>query len=237
MTLPKDPIKAAEYRKKLSEMMKERYVTEVHPMYGKTHTPEARKKISERLKGKGSGEKNPMFGKKHSPETRIKLRESHIGIQAGPNHPMFGKHHSPEAKEKMRLRKLGRKLPPEQRKKIGDAIRGEKHPQWEGGISFAPYCQKFNAEFKERVREFFGRRCVLCGKGELREKHLVHHVNYDKMVCCNDVKPLFVPLCRGCHAKTNFNREYWEQYFTDLIQNQYNGECYLPAQKIESVPL
>src|SRR5208337_386546 len=29
---------------------------------------------------------------------------------------------------------------------------GEKSPGWKGGISFEPYCIKFNKEFKERVR-------------------------------------------------------------------------------------
>jgi len=111
-----------------------------------------------------------------------------------------------------------------------EALLGERSPKWMGGISFEPYCPKFNKSFKGRVREFFGRVCFNCGKSEKDniKKLSVHHVNYEKMVCCNDVKPLFVSLCASCHAKTNHNREYWEEKFTNDLIEKHNGECYLP---------
>lgn len=119
----------------------------------------------------------------------------------------------------------------ETRAKLAESHRGEKCNFWRGGISFEPYCIKFNDEFKERVREFFGRGCAECGSPENGERLHVHHVNYHKDSCCaEDVAPLFVPLCRSCHAKTNFNREYWEERFTALINEQYGGQCYLPKQ-------
>ena len=38
----------------------------------------------------------------------------------------------------------------------------------------------------------------------------VHHIDYDK----NNSNPNnLIVLCKGCHAKTNFNREYWGSYF------------------------
>lgn len=107
---------------------------------------------------------------------------------------------------------------------------GEKNPNWRGGISFEPYCPKFNEEFKERVRNFFDRTCQICGKPEkddIRRLH-VHHVNYEKMVCCNDTPPLFIPLCSSCHIKTNFNRGYWEWMLTEFVMICFNGESYLP---------
>ena len=55
----------------------------------------------------------------------------------------------------------------------------------------------------------------------------VHHVNFDKQSCCNDTIPLFVSLCRSCHMKTSFNRDYWQDHFTEMINEQYNGRCYL----------
>ena len=116
---------------------------------------------------------------------------------------------------------------------------GELSPQWKGGVSFEPYCEKFDDDLKERVRIFFDRKCYICGKSEqeqidemLKEgktpikKLDVHHVNYDKMVCCNDIKPLFVPLCRSCHAKTQFDREYWEEFFTVSLNYLTDGECF-----------
>ena len=57
-----------------------------------------------------------------------------------------------------------------------------------------------------------------------------------KMVCCDNTKPLFVPLCRSCHSKTNHKREYYEQHFTEMITMKYDGKCYLDKCKIyESV--
>ena len=121
---------------------------------------------------------------------------------------------------------------------------GDKCPVYKGGISFLPYCEKFDDDLKERVRKFFNRCCYVCGKSEQEQidemikegkrpvKVLdVHHVNYNKMVCCNDVKPLFVPLCRSCHAKTHFDREYWEEFFTISLEYLTNGKCFLPKKR------
>jgi len=113
------------------------------------------------------------------------------------------------------------------------ASQGKYHPCWKGGISFLPYCEKFNDDLKERVREFFDRKCYICGKSEIENnKRLsVHHVNYDKMICCNDMKPLFVPLCHSCHMKTNFNREFWQEFFTASLEFLTDGECYIKKEK------
>ena len=155
-----------------------------------------------------SGENSPTFGRKHTPEEcskiSVKTKTRMIGKHRGVENPMYGR-------------------------------RGELAPTWKGGVSFEPYCVKFNREFKERVRAFFKYKCMMPGCGHVwqpGERRLsVHHVNYNKMVCCNDVKPLFVPVCpNGCHNKTNHNRDHWERVFTDIITRDYNGQCYIPKQ-------
>lgn len=100
--------------------------------------------------------------------------------------------------------------------------KGKNNPMWKGGISYDPYCIKFNERFKESIRDKFDRKCFLCNKTEqeqmndqkLRNKIQcrlsVHHVNYDKNCLCNDVVCEFVPLCLKCHSKTNTDRSYWE---------------------------
>ena len=107
-------------------------------------------------------------------------------------------------------------------------IKGENHPKWLGGVSFEPYCPKFNNEFKERVRAFWNRECGLCGLSEQDNgrKLSVHHVNYEKMVCCDDTPPLFIPLCSSCHAITNHNRRGWEHVLTEYIMIYFNGDSY-----------
>ena len=53
-------------------------------------------------------------------------------------------------------------------------------------------------------------------------------VNFNKKTCCDNSIPLFVALCHSCHSKTGFNRDYWQEHFTLIINEQYGGRCYLP---------
>jgi len=180
---------------------------------GIPRTAEDRKKISDGGKGKHGHLVGRVFSETH----KKKISDS----RWGENNPMFGKHHSRETRIKMSV-----------------ARSGDKCHLWKGGISFEPYCPKFTKEFKERVRAFFGYQCQLPGCNHVwqpgEKKLSVHHVNYRKDSCCSDVViPLFIPVCSGsCHAVTNNHREYWEKYFTDLINEKFGGKCYLP--KVDS---
>ena len=122
------------------------------------------------------------------------------------------------------------------RNKAQKQYKGPKAAGWKGGISFEPYCSKFNEDFKERVRNYFNRVCMICGKTEEEnEKKLsVHHVNYEKMVCCDGTPPLFLPLCHRCHMKTNHNREHWEKVLTEFLMIWFDGESYLPNKMIRN---
>ena len=106
---------------------------------------------------------------------------------------------------------------------------GEDHHLWKGGLSFGPYCPKFNKYFKRRVRAFFKHECALCGKPQSEEQRAlqVHHIHYNKSSCCDVEAPReFILLCNSCHMKTNHNRDYWEEYLSDLIKTKYGGKCY-----------
>ena len=89
---------------------------------------------------------------------------------------------------------------------------GENNPNWLGGISFGKYCPKFNDQKKEEIREKYGRKCLMCGKTEeeIGQKLDAHHIDYNKEQGCENHKWKLIPLCRSCHAKTNFNRYLWE---------------------------
>jgi len=116
---------------------------------------------------------------------------------------------------------------------------GFNSPSWQGGLSFEPYCSKFNKGFKRRVREFFGNRCVKCHitEKENGQKLSVHHVNYDKLVCCNDNKPLFVALCRRHNTKANKDRASWELYYTKIIDKRYGGKCYFTKDEMKVIDM
>jgi hypothetical protein len=220
------------WRKKISEANKGHIITD-----------EQRKKISAAKKGKSRApfseewRKNislSNIGRKASPETRAKISEA-----------LLGKHHTEKSKRKMS--ESHKKIPSNRKgiphtditkKKMRENhadFSGKNHPQWQGGLSYEPYCPKFNEVFKERVRAFFGYQCQECGHvwqpGE--KKLAVHHVNFQKDACCNpQVIPLFIPLCAGkCHTKTNYNRIFWGYWFTEMINRLYGGKCYFTKEE------
>lgn len=80
---------------------------------------------------------------------------------------------------------------------------GENNPMWKGGISYEPYCSKFNSHLKEKIRNRYGRICMNCGKNEIEnERRLdVHHVDGNKMQGCDGHDWFLIPLCRSCNAR------------------------------------
>lgn len=218
---PKDPINYALWVKR----MRDSHV-------GKSFSSATRSKMSAARKGV-----------KKSVETRMRISNSKRGIprpayvcekiraaQMG-NKNMLGKTLSSETKLKIGIKSKGRVV--SEQVKLNASVRnsGSGHPQWKGGISFLPYCQKFNAEFKERVRVFFNHTCVECGQPQTTYQLHIHHVNFNKQSCCDNTAPIFVSLCHSCHSRTNYNRIFWEYWFTEMIMRHYNGQCYLPKVK------
>lgn len=147
MPAPKDPVKNAEWRRKMSEARKG---TRRPPMseeqkrklrqanLGKTASEETRKKMSESRKGKKRPPRSDEWLKNQS--------EARKGKFTGENNPFFGKHHSEESKKKVSEAKKGKplteehkqklkgRIPPNQgkapsvetRKKISDAAKGRE---------------------------------------------------------------------------------------------------------------
>ena len=161
-----------------------------------------------------------------SGETKQKIRENHADFK-GVNHPKYGKHCSEETKRKISKAHKGKDyISKEVKQRLSAMYIGENNPNWRGGVSFEPYCHKFNKVFKEYIRDKFGRKCFLCGKTEKENgrKLCVHHVNYNKNCFCEeDVNCQFIPLCSKCHSKTNHNREYWKREITTKLHETING--------------
>ncbi len=216
-----------------------------HPNFGKKASADTRAKLSASRRG----EKNHMFGKTHTAEARAKISKAMSGEnhpyygKFGSEHPSFGKRLSEEVRSKRSEATRGEKNPmygkrfsQDSRKKMSENhadVSGEKNPRWEGGISFEPYCPKFNREFKERVRAFFEYSCVICGKTEGEEygKLSVHHVDYDKKVCCNERPPMFAAVCRRHNAIANRDRERWQCIFHRIIDEIYGGKSYFTKEE------
>ena len=100
----------------------------------------------------------------------------------------------------------------ETKSKMKKAKLGEKHWNWQGGKSFEPYGLEFNEDLKEVIRNRDRRKCVICEKTELEngEKLTVHHIDYEKL---NNNPNNLISLCHSCHSKTNYNKDYWINYF------------------------
>ena len=195
-----------ETRKKMSDTRKgkrhseetKKKISDAHK--GKHHSEEARKKMSDAHKGTYPSEEvrkklsDVRKGKKLSSETRKKISESHKG-EKNPNY--------------------GTPLSEETRKRISDAIKGKKHYNWQGGISFGKYCEKFNEELKEKIRTKYGYKCFSCGKTqeENGSRLSVHHLDRNKMQGCNGIPWALVPLCKSCHGKVQYNNKLNNELF------------------------
>ena len=179
-----------EHRRKMSEARIGRFAGKDHPFYGKELSGEHKRKISLANRGKRIGEDNPFFGKKHSKEV--------IGIIVRAN---TGKHHTEETK-----------------RKISKAFKGEKHPNWKGGISRLPYCFEWTCNLKEYIKERDGHECQnpqCCGKNP--NDLCVHHIDYDKKHC----EPInLITVCRSCNCSSNFNRDWWESFYKVVMERR-----------------
>lgn len=160
-----------------------------------------------------------------SEETKQRISDSLKGKFKAELNPNFGNWWSDE-----QCKRLSEKV-----KKSGRYV-GENNPTWKGGVSFEPYCIKFNDEFKERIREYWNRKCVVCDMDEkMNGRRMdVHHVEYNKETCCDDSIPLFVSLCKKCHRKTHGNRDFWIGEFKRIIYSKnMTGKCYLTCDEME----
>jgi hypothetical protein len=200
---------------------------ERHPLYGTHHSEETRKKISESV----SGPNHPNFGKKSllrsakmsgsgNPRYGVKLSERQIEQQRASLLDYYDKH-------------------PEVIIRLSETRKGKNGPNWRGGISFEPYCPKFNSDLKERVRAFFDYKCITCGKTteENGEQLAVHHVEYDKSACCHGRPVHFAAMCHRCHSITNFHREEWESMLHRIIDEIYNGRSYYTKEEYNQLKL
>jgi len=106
--------------------------------------------------------------------------------------------------------------------------KGNKHPDWKGGISFEPYGLEFNNKLKEQIRKRDNFRCQQCFRhqdelfrkfknGKLQKYKLhIHHIDYNKR---NNNSDNLVSLCGSCHTQTNHTREDWTKYYKGVIKN------------------
>jgi len=101
------------------------------------------------------------------------------------------------------------------KKKISKSIR--ERLKKEGDELISRICERV-VKFRDEVRARDNFKCVECGKIQKKRKLHVHHINYN-----NDHSfKTCITLCSVCHAKTNWNREKWQEYFKEKLSKLYN---------------
>lgn len=191
---------------------------------GIPRSDEEKRKISKSHIGKHLSEETKKkmgkahTGMKHSEEIRNKIRESKLGEK----NPMFGKQSWNKGMNKEEFKS-------HYKNGFGGAVnlehKGEKNPNWFGGISFEPYDKSFNNRFKELIKIRDGFMCLKCGMKD--EDHIrlfgikepIHHINYNKKFsipenCC--------VLCVRCNTEVNTNRLHWTKFFQSLLSERYS---------------
>jgi len=148
-----------------------------------------------------------------SEETKKKFSEAKKGKKYH-----LGKKHSEESKKKIGLAQKGKKLSEETKRKmkLNPNRSGKGHYNWQGGKSFELYSINWTETLKRSIRERDKYTCRICLEQQTDEVFLVHHIDYDKKNCNTDN---LITLCRRCHTKTNYNREYWQEHLKILIKD------------------
>jgi len=163
-----------------------------------------------------------MKGKSHSEGSKRKNREAHLGNE-----------HTEETKEKIGQSTLNRYAAGEVfgyqkghtpmhvyqkgHTPWNKGLPSEVQTNWQGGKSLEPYGFGWTDTLREAIRERDNHVCQMPGCGIHQGELIgwltvldVHHIDYDKKNC--DPRNL-ISLCRSCHLKTNYDRDYWTEYF------------------------
>jgi len=77
-----------------------------------------------------------------------------------------------------------------------------------------PYPPEWSSKLRRMIRDRDGNVCQLCGATPGQRTFPVHHIDYNKQ----HVHPSnLITLCDPCHAKTNYDRSYWEALLTTFM--------------------
>lgn len=241
------------FREKMSAKMRDYFSKHPSPSLGKRHSEETKRRVS--LSKKKQYLEHPELKQLISEETRKRFQDPDYKERIVSN--LLRYNETPEGRKKrsdntkkqfasLEARRLHgerarqRLETDDARRKIGEAVR--KHyldKEWYGSVRYydgPQYCEKFNSEFRERVRAYWGYRCFECGMPQNGKKLSVHHVHYDKKMCCNGSPQDVVPLCGTCHTASNHNRDYWEDHFTELLYSlNPEGKCFLTKEEMKQL--
>ena len=83
-----------------------------------------------------------------------------------------------------------------------------------------PYPLEFSKELKLKIRQRDNFECQNCNMTEEENISVygrvleIHHIDYNKENCKEEN---LISLCQGCNIRANFNRDYWIEYFKEIM--------------------
>ena len=101
-------------------------------------------------------------------------------------------------------------------------LAGDNNPNWKGGIAHEPYAPIWiDKRFKAGIRERDDHACQNPDCRGNSERLIIHHINYNKKDCEPEN---LITLCRSCNGRANFNREFWEAGYREIIRLKYEAD-------------
>lgn len=146
-----------------------------------------------------------------SPEKSEKIKKWMKWNKNGIGHSV-----SEESIERIRNMNKGKIMSKETRKKLSIAHKWKKNKEYKEW-SESEYTLNWTQTLKRSIRERDWYMCQMpwCNKPQRDIAHSVHHIDYNKSNCNPEN---LITLCNVCHAKTNYKREIWIEYFKNLLK-------------------
>jgi hypothetical protein len=182
-------------------------------------------------------------GVKMSDEFRENQRQNSLKQWADPNSRI---RHCHKTREASKNHSNGQKIrfddPDARIQQSERCLRRFADTWWYGAVKYndgPQYCERWTPELKRRVRAWFGHRCVGCGCLQTEKALHVHHVWYNKRLCCDDTPRTLVALCDSCHAKTSAcsleKRVYWSEYYQRIVDEEWGGRCWFSKEEYDVI--
>jgi len=135
--------------------------------------------------------------------------ELHKKIFSGEGNPFYGKKHVKETRDAISKTMID-----------NGTTKGKNNPRYIDGRDLLPYPSEFNQYLKDKIRKRDNYTCQNCAMTE--EEHMIvlgtnlhtHHIDYIKENCNENN---LITLCNCCNTRANYNRSYWQSFFTNKI--------------------
>ncbi len=165
-------------------------------------------------------------GFKPTEETKNKIRLANTGkkrsmkVRQEMSEKRKGKKQTKTTIEKRSQKRKGLIPSEETKQKMRDNhanVNGKNNPNWQDGKSFEEYGTEFNKKVKQFILERDNYICQYSDCIEIHDRLHIHHIDYDKK---NNKPKNLITLGTSCHTKTNYNRQYWTEYYQNIISKK-----------------